>query len=246
MECFVCRTPFHTTDSKQKYCSIQCRQEGVNTRKREAHKAKCEAAPRACKVCNSLFVSIDNRSLYCSHSCKIAIQSQRESARYHADPDHKLHILARNARSREKNGANWKETGKEWREANRERNNAVRMEKYRKDRYERPWLALLGAARSRAVDDKVPFTLTREWGKSTWTGFCALSELPFVLGRTMDEPRLFSPSIDRKIPRLGYTPDNCWIILWAINGMKSDGTLEEVLTIVRAIASNHLRMREAG
>lgn len=48
-------------------------------------------------------------------------------------------------------------------------------------------------------------------------------------------PRFFSPSIDRIVPALGYTPENCRFILWAVNAFKHDGTDDDMYRVAEAL-----------
>ncbi len=42
-----------------------------------------------------------------------------------------------------------------------------------------------------------------------------------------------SPSIDRKDPSKGYTPDNIHVICWRANKLKSDATIEEIRAVLK-------------
>lgn len=44
-----------------------------------------------------------------------------------------------------------------------------------------------------------------------------------------------SPSLDRKIPSLGYVKDNLWIISYRANTIKSDATPEELIAVADAM-----------
>lgn len=44
-----------------------------------------------------------------------------------------------------------------------------------------------------------------------------------------------SPTLDRIIPSLGYTPDNVWVISYRANRIKSDASLEELKRIINAM-----------
>lgn len=41
-----------------------------------------------------------------------------------------------------------------------------------------------------------------------------------------------SPSLDKIIPALGYTPGNVWVISWRANRIKNDATLQELEILV--------------
>lgn len=122
---------------------------------------------------------------------------------------------------------------REYREKNRERLNEYNRHRYADNRTERKvqtrewenrtwgkqaWSRLLRASRQRAKKAGIEHTLTKEWILPRMTG-CEMSGLPFDLtrGRTA-----FSPSIDKIDSSKGYTPDNCRVILWALNAAFCD------------------------
>jgi len=59
--------------------------------------------------------------------------------------------------------------------------------------------------------------------------FCPVLGIPLGMGdgRVQDG----SSTIDRIDPTLGYTPENCRVISWRANKIKSDVTLEEMKKI---------------
>ena len=76
---------------------------------------------------------------------------------------------------------------------------------------------MLKAAQSRAKLKGLPCTITIEWIEAKYRlGRCELSGLPYVLNRRRGGGP-FSPSIDRVDSTRGYTPENCRLILWALN-----------------------------
>ena len=106
--------------------------------------------------------------------------------------------------------------------------------RYEKLRYSQPWRKLLANARHRAAVKNLPFDLTVEWITSRWTGRCEYCDVQFdVLGH-----KAFAPSIDRVDPTRGYTQDNCRLVIWAVNMLKSQFSDDEVALIARAIV-NH-------
>lgn len=52
--------------------------------------------------------------------------------------------------------------------------------------------------------------------------------LGVVLARSKGKVSRNSPTLDRKIPRLGYTLGNVWVISHKANAMKQDASLEEL------------------
>jgi len=102
----------------------------------------------------------------------------------------------------------------------------------------KPWVSLISAAAFRARKKGVLHELTEAWGAATYTGFCALTGIQFVLAtRTGNRrgPSAYSPSIDRIIPSLGYTPGNCRFVLHCINSGKMDLTDESFRQIMQAL-----------
>lgn len=72
---------------------------------------------------------------------------------------------------------------------------------------------LLHVARKRARRAGVPFSLTADWVHARLrAGVCEETGIPFTVGgRTTRSP--WSPSLDRKCPRKGYTPDNTRVVV---------------------------------
>lgn len=117
----------------------------------------------------------------------------------------------------------------------------ARSKQYARERY--PWQHLIGAAKGRAEKKGVPFCLSLEWGAERWTGFCEMTGVEFVMAMPgRPGPRIFSPSIDRIEPKLGYVPDNCRFILWGINALKGEATDAEVMLIAEAIVNSKLSL----
>jgi hypothetical protein len=102
-----------------------------------------------------------------------------------------------------------------------------------------PWLNAFRGSKARAVKHNIPFTLTKEWAAERWTGCCEVTGIEFVLSDKRS-PYLFSPSLDRKIPSLGYTPENSRFVLHAVNALKGQGTDEDMLKIAQAIVQKAL------
>lgn len=108
-----------------------------------------------------------------------------------------------------------------------------RKEQIRQARINSPWKEPIIAAKSRAKKKGVPCDLTEAWAQKRWTGFCELTGLPFSV--ISKRTNMFSPSLDRRIPTLGYLQSNCRFILQAVNMLKSDGTDENMFKIVSAL-----------
>lgn len=104
---------------------------------------------------------------------------------------------------------------------------------------------LLRAARQRAKKLGLPCTLTRAWIRERLTsGVCEVTGIAFAIGGFKAGP--WSPSLDRKSPRLGYTPENVQVVVWSYNAAKGTWTDGDVLTLAEAVVSAaHSRRRSA-
>jgi hypothetical protein len=92
------------------------------------------------------------------------------------------------------------------------------------------WL-LWESAKQRAKKKGLQFTLTLE--DICIPEKCPVLGIPLEVGvkKRCDN----SPSLDKKDPSGGYTPENVWVISWRANRIKCDGTLEELEMIVKAL-----------
>jgi hypothetical protein len=122
-----------------------------------------------------------------------------------------------------------------------ERNPGKNYETLRRRRATVPWWGPLHGAGDRARKAGIEFTLTHDWAKRTYTGFCTLTGLPFIV-RSAEE-RLngkpgggtYSPSIDRINPLEGYIEENCRWVLHSVNNFKGSMSDAEMFTIARAL-----------
>jgi hypothetical protein len=96
----------------------------------------------------------------------------------------------------------------------------------RKQRVERALGDALRGARGRSKTKSVPFDLTLDWLLKTAEkqGFrCYLTGIEFFAkSGTTGKIDPFAPSLDRRVPRLGYTPGNVRIVIRAVNTMLLD------------------------
>lgn len=192
---------------------------------------------RECDVCGKLYSPPHKRSRYCSKPCLWRSKNQRR-------PEQKRLEYAANRRADwAANRDRYNERAKQYRDPDKLR--AWRQNSFQKTRLSHPWLSLLYSARSRAKKKGLTFTLTPEWAASMWTGRCAITDIPFVLGQRGTGPKRLSPSIDRIKPHLGYTPNNCRFILHAVNALKQDGTDTEMIEIASAIIKKSRMVRQS-
>lgn len=102
----------------------------------------------------------------------------------------------------------------------------------------RPWATCLASARKRAKKTGCKYTLTAAWGRQTYTGYCAITGLPFKNGVGKQGPTPYSLSIDRINPLEGYTPINCRFVLFAVNALKGSGSNYDMILIAKALLTN--------
>ena len=92
---------------------------------------------------------------------------------------------------------------------------------------------LLQSARRRAMSKSLDFDLDKEWVEMNMSRKCALSNIPFSSFK--GEATIYSPSIDRINPNLGYTKSNCRMVLWGLNAFKGISGDADMLHIIRQV-----------
>lgn len=70
-------------------------------------------------------------------------------------------------------------------------------------------------------------------------GVCEVTGLPFE--RIPKERNPFSPSLDRKIPALGYVKGNIQVVLWALNAARGTWGDDVLLHIAEALRRSKTR-----
>ena len=120
---------------------------------------------------------------------------------------------------------------RQWRAKNKGYNN-----KYvKKWRVENVPCYLVDLAKRRSIRKNIPFNLDGEWIDKHWTGRCELTNIPFIIGLGTSKKTVYSPSIDRIKPELGYTKGNCRFVLWGVNAFKGVGTDKDMYKIANAL-----------
>lgn len=97
---------------------------------------------------------------------------------------------------------------------------------------------MLNAAIARAKKDEVPVTITYEWVLERLSKLeCEITGIPFDLkaGRGNDVRNPYAPSIDRIVPSLGYTQENCRLTIWMYNMSKCTWGDSDVLRMAEAL-----------
>lgn len=86
--------------------------------------------------------------------------------------------------------------------------------------------AMLDDAKKRARTRGLDFSLTIE--NVQWPEFCPIFGTKFDYTRGKGRAKDTTPSLDRKDPLKGYTPDNVCVISWLANRIKTNATPEQV------------------
>lgn len=144
-------------------------------------------------------------------------------------------ISRRNKEYREKN----KEKLREYEKTNfRKRKNKEWREKKRiEDRFRFVWYA----AKRRAKDNSVPFTISKQDIIDIFPadGRCPMLGIPLHFNNKSSKDD--SPSLDRIIPELGYIPGNILLISYRANRIKNDSTIEELEKILSFLKRTELQ-----
>ena len=97
---------------------------------------------------------------------------------------------------------------------------------------------LWNAAKTRAKNLGLDFDLTKEFiYKKLDIGICEYTGLKIDMRMNLSGRLALSPSLERKIPRRGYTQKNVVLACWAMNAFKSSHTIQEIIPIAKAFLS---------
>ena len=88
-------------------------------------------------------------------------------------------------------------------------------------------------AKRRAKDAGIEFSITKEWLISNAIEFCPLLDLKLVYNAK--KPIAASASVDRKDSTGGYTMENCKVISFKANRIKSNATIEEITMLANRL-----------
>lgn len=105
---------------------------------------------------------------------------------------------------------------------------------------------LLRAVQKRCRREGFAFDLDVEWLATRLSGVCELTGLSFDMSVRSRRPGPFTPSLDRIVPGAGYTKANCRVVLFAVNAMLKDFTLDAMLPIVEALVRRHSKSEVAA
>lgn len=102
-----------------------------------------------------------------------------------------------------------------------------------------PRVRFLGRAKNRAKKFKLPFNITLE--DIIIPEICPLLNIKIFRG--VRKLCSNSPSLDRKIPNLGYVKGNIWVISHKANAIKNDATLQELKLITHNLEKELLKFK---
>lgn len=97
-------------------------------------------------------------------------------------------------------------------------------------------VSAVGAARTRAKYEGLPFDLTNEYVASIMSDTCPVLGCPLSFGGTK-RPVFNSASIDKITPSKGYVQGNVAVISRRANMIKSDATVQEIFAVARWLQS---------
>lgn len=105
------------------------------------------------------------------------------------------------------------------------------------------------AAKTRAKNKNLDFTITKKWIKDKLLlGTCEATGFKFIYTMygdlNKDTCNSYAPSLDRIDPTKGYTVDNVQVTILAFNKFKSDMVQHEVIAIAKAIIAYHISKRQ--
>lgn len=116
---------------------------------------------------------------------------------------------------------------------NKDRVNLLKAK--RRERPEGVAYDLVDSAKRRCAKRKLPFDLAPADILPTLKfGLCEVTGLPFDMKKLRGRSP-FTPSLDRKIPALGYVRENIQVVVWALNAMRGEWGDEILLQIADAL-----------
>lgn len=102
------------------------------------------------------------------------------------------------------------------------------------------WSArLVARCKHRALSKNIVYELDVEWFRERInTLHCEVTGIPFNLTYWCEGKRkAFDPSIDRKIPSLGYTKENCQVVCYIYNNIKNEFSEQDVIKLAQSLIS---------
>jgi hypothetical protein len=166
--------------------------------------------------------------------CTRKRQREAQKQRYNNDPEWKERYRAYQKQYvlKKKGDPRWKLMQQERQAEHAKRNPKAGADKSKRWKENHTEFNLWRSAKQRAKEKGYEFTLSREWvSEHLAVGSCELTGIPFRKSDARGRCGPFHPSIDRIDSSKGYAPDNCRLILWALNMALSEWG-EEVYSYV--------------
>lgn len=100
---------------------------------------------------------------------------------------------------------------------------------------------LLHTSKKTAKTKSFEHSLDKQWCLSKLSGVCEATGLPFDLSVDGIYKKMnpFAPSIDRIDNTLGYTKDNCQMVIWIYNCSKNTFDLKDLYTMCKAFVKKY-------
>lgn len=97
-------------------------------------------------------------------------------------------------------------------------------------------------AQTRSTRQNLPFTITHDWIKEKLRiGTCERTGIKFDLNKGANvRANKYGPSLDQKVSGLGYTPENCRVVVWVYNLAKCDFTDSDLLDFARCLLQKQI------
>jgi len=128
---------------------------------------------------------------------------------------------------------------RKWKEQNPEKVKLARKKRRDKDRSMlKDWrtknraLICVHSAKKRCMKTGMVFNLDKAWVKQNYTGYCALTGIPFIPDGTRSP---YAVSLDRIDNQKGYLKNNCRFVLFGVNTFKGSGTDNDMYFIAERL-----------
>lgn len=100
---------------------------------------------------------------------------------------------------------------------------------------------ILNTSKKNAKAKKIEHSINKKWCLTKLRGVCEATGIPFDLSIEGIYKKMnpFAPSIDRINNDLGYTTDNCQMVIWIYNCSKNNFSEKDLYTMCKAIVEKN-------